>query len=101
MAKWADYCISAVRYDDNETFIKKVEVMEDKGDTLGVKEIKTREWVIDKIEEGYSFVTTKKNDDGKWTKGEDVHIIKVNGKKYIRTDKNDTESDNLGNLPKF
>jgi hypothetical protein len=99
--KWADYCINAVRYDKDETFIEKVTVKEDEGDSLGPEEIKKREWVVDKIEDGYTFVTTKKNNDGKWIKGEDVHVVKIKGKKYIRTDKNNTESDNLGNLPNF
>ena len=34
-------------------------------------------------------------------KGEDVHIVKVDDEKFIRTDKNETKKDNLGNLPEF
>lgn len=44
----------------------------------------------------------KKNEDGtKWEKGEKVNVISRNGKQYLRTDKNEIEEDNLGNLPEY
>ncbi|MBD3375764.1 DUF3892 domain-containing protein [candidate division KSB1 bacterium] len=101
MAKWADYCISAVRYDEDETHIDKVKVHEDKEDSIGSASEWTRSSVASKIDSGNTFVTITKNSDDKWNKGEDVHIIKVNEKKYIRTDANKKESDNLGDLPTF
>ncbi|GAI66234.1 unnamed protein product, partial [marine sediment metagenome] len=48
-----------------------------------------------------SFVTIFKSEDGEWKRGEDVHIIEVKGKKYIRTDKNEIDEDNLGELPEL
>lgn len=100
MAKWADYCISAVKYSDDQTHIEKVRVHEDKGDKLGGGIIWSRTQVITKIENSYSFVTVYK-DNGKWKKGETVHIVEVDDEKYIRTDKNKTKNDNLGSLPEI
>ncbi|MEM6843216.1 MAG: DUF3892 domain-containing protein [Bacteroidota bacterium] len=47
------------------------------------------------------IVGLPKGGDNKWRKGEDVHIVEVNGEQYIRTDSNSKESDNLENLPEF
>jgi len=101
MTKWADYCISAVRYNEDETHIVKVKVHLDNSDTIGSSSEWTREKVVSAIEGGTTFVTIFKGNDGKWEKGQDVHVVKVNGKKYIRTDKNSRAADNLENLPEF
>jgi len=101
MVKWADYCISAVRYNEDETHIVKVKVHTDEGDTIGNVSEWERESVVSAIERGNTFITIFKNTEGKWGKGQEVHTIKVNGKKFIRTDKNTTASDNLENLPQF
>jgi hypothetical protein len=101
MAKWADYGISHVRYDDERTHIVKVRVREDKGDKLGPAEEWARKEVVSAIESGTTFVTIVKVSDGEMKKGQDVHIITVKGAKYIRTDQNAEASDNLENLPEF
>ena len=101
MAKWADYCISKVKYDADEKFIEKVEVREDKGDSIGSPSIWKRSDVVSKIEAKKTFVTILKTSEGKWKRGQDVHVLKINNVKYIRTDKNEKESDNLENLPEF
>jgi len=101
MAKWADYCISEVSYNVEHTHIVKVKVCEDLDDTLGNTAEWTRFEVVSSIGQGNSFVTIYKNSDGKYNKGEDVQIVTVNGTKYIRTDANSKEADNLGKLPEF
>jgi molybdopterin biosynthesis enzyme len=101
MDKWADYGISAVRYNAEQTHILRVKVHEDKGDTIGIAVEQTRSEVVSAIERGESFVTILRGADNKWEKGQDVHIITVNGVKYIRTDQNRRASDNLENLPEF
>jgi len=100
MTKWADYGISHVRYNDNGTHIEKVKVREDLGDKFGPSEEMVRKEVVSEIESDTTFVTITKN-NGEWNKGEDVHIVKVQGTKYIRTDRNARASDNLGDLPRF
>jgi hypothetical protein len=101
MAKWADYCISAVRYNPERTHIVKVKVHINSGDTIGTATEWTRSEVVAAIGAGKTFVTMTCTTDGKWNKGEDVRIIIVYGVKYIRTDANSKASDNLGNLPEF
>lgn len=102
MVKWADYGISAVSYNNKKkTHIEKVKVHEDNGDTIGASSEWSRTKVVSTIEKGKTFVTIFKTAEGKWNKGEDVRIVKVKGTKYIRTDSNKTESDNLRNLPEF
>jgi len=100
MVKWADYCISAVRYNSNGTHIEKVQVHEDQDSSIGSPQTWTRSQVIDALDKRYTFVTITKNGNT-WNKGADVHKVIVNNKKYIRTDKNQSASDNLGKLPRF
>ena len=101
MTKWADYCISAVRYNAEHTHIVKVKVHADMGDNLGNATEWTRTEVVSAIENKKTFVTITPSTDGKWKKGEDVRIITVGGVKYLRTDANSKASDNLGNLPEL
>jgi hypothetical protein len=101
LAKWADYCISAVRYNPEHAHIVKVRVCPDLVDKLGNFSEMARSDVVNAIERGNSFVTIYASADGKWKKGEDVRIIIVSGVKYLRTDANSKAADNLGNLPEF
>jgi len=101
MDKWADYGISRVRYNKERTHIEKVEVWEDKGDSLSGPEVWSRLQVVSTIDEGKTFVTVPRTGEGKWRKGEDVRVITIRGSKYIRTDRNETAKDNLGNLEEF
>jgi len=45
----------------------------------------------------------KEGRDGEniWIKKAEIHIIKVGGGNFIRTDRNKIKSDNLGELPEF
>jgi hypothetical protein len=101
MEKWADYCISKVKYNQEHTHIVKVFVHEDKGDSIGGGGEWLRSQVISSLDAGKTFITITKSADNKWTKGQEVHIITVGGVKYIRTDKNQKAADNLENLPEF
>ena len=101
MAKWADLLISAVRYNADKTRIEGVRVRKDLGDKIGPANESTRAAVVKNIKNGVSYMTILKGKDGKWNKGQEVHIIKVKNEEFIRTDKNAVASDNLGNLPEF
>ena len=101
MDKWADYGISAVRYDKDRKHIEKVRVHKDNGDSIGQPSEKTRTSVVSSIESGTTYVTILKSMDKKWEKGEDVHIVTVKKKNYLRTDANEIEEDNLDELPEF
>ena len=101
MTKWADFGISAVRYSSDEAYIDKVKVHEDKDTEMGAGIEKTRKQVIAGMKLGQTYVTILKGDDGKWRRGQDVHIIEIDGEEFIRTDANKKKSDNLENLPQF
>lgn len=101
MEKWADYGISAVRYDQNNQYIDKVKVHLDNGDKFGQGEAWSRKDVISKINDSKTFITIIKDSDGKWKKGQDVHVITVDGEQFLRTDVNKRKSDNLENLLTF
>ncbi len=101
MAKWADFGISAVRYNEERTHIEKVLIHEDKGETIGSGATKTRGLVVKEIKDGKTYTTILKTDKGEWRKGQDVHIIEVDNEEYLRTDANETGTDNLENLPEF
>lgn len=101
MSKWADYGISAVRYNSDHTHITNVRLHPDNGETIGTSTDRTRQSVIDNIKKGTTFITIIKNAEGKWTKGQSVYVIEVDGVEYIKTVDNDSECDNLENLPEF
>ncbi len=100
MALKVDYLISAVCYQetDNSKFITSARVHDyANGKVYGHTEW-SRERIVSSIEDGKVFYTTHLKDN-KWVWGEEVHVIEVKGKKYIRTDPNPKEEDNLGKLP--
>jgi hypothetical protein len=98
--KWADYLISAVRYNDAETHIEKVKVRKDEGESVGQPSEWTRKKVIESLEAGYTFVTIFLK-DGTWKKGAKVGIVEIGDEKFIRTDSDATKEDNLEDLPRF
>lgn len=101
MDKWADYCISNVRYDSPITHIEQVKVRQDLGDSLGVPSTWDKDDVLDTLRNNESFCTITDGSNNKWEKGAKVEIITINGTDYIKTVKDSTEKDNLGKLPTF
>lgn len=102
MAKWADFEISKVRYDSAESHIVAVMCHEDSGgDSIATGVETTRATIVSRIGSGKTVVTTRLNSEGKYMRGEDVRVVVIDGEKYIRTDANNTKSDNLGTLPRF
>lgn len=101
MSKWADYGISAVRYNAAHTHIDRVRAHPDNGETIGAAAEYERATIVKAIKDGVTFVTIIPRDPGKWQKGQPVYIIKVNGVEYIKTVDNGLERDNLENLPEF
>ncbi|MEQ8787459.1 MAG: DUF3892 domain-containing protein [Pirellulaceae bacterium] len=59
-----------------------------------------RETIVSMYEAG-NPIKTAVLDNGGLVEGEDVHVVEVNGVKYIRTDRNETAKDNLDSLPRF
>ena len=101
MEKWADYLISAIQYDPEHSHIKKVRIHEDMGDKGGHTSESSRREVIANIKSKKTYITVYRGQGNKWEKGEAVRIIVVDGTEYIRTDRNQKRSDNLGDIPEF
>ena len=99
--RWADYLISAVRYNAAETHIQVVQVHADLGATIGQAQQMTRSDVVTLLHGGSSVATIVKAQDGKWLYGAEVAIVRLGGQEYIRTDADSTRQDNLGSLPRF
>lgn len=99
--KWANYLISAVRYNAAGTHIDKAQVRQGEGDSVGSPSTVERTTVVSRLEAGYTFVTIVKGANDRWQRGAKVRVVSVRGRKYIRTDADATEKDNLGALPKF
>ncbi len=103
--QWADYYISEVRYNTDESFITHLHVHRT-CDFFGIRDLGevTREQVVASLEAKNTFVTVftdLNSQSNRFTRGENVGIITVNEIKYIRTDNNETACDNLENLPRF
>ena len=97
----ADFCITAVRYNQDRSHIEFVLVREEMTITnqLGTHRAVPRAFVADLIRLGKAtFQTRLKTSEGKWRLGAQVHLIED---VYLTTDKNSTERDNLENLPEF
>jgi len=94
----ADYGITGVKYNSIGKYIEWVEVGKFTGGSLGMRENWLRTKVISEFENGKTFITVLKHGD-RLKKGAEVAIVVVNGKKYIRTDNENTASDNLQDIP--
>src|SRR5687767_3062204 len=105
MAKWAEFCIHARR--PREGAIKMLKArMDDGGERMPLTSREfTRDEILSMIERKAATFTTMTRDPAngqRWFQGEPVRIYTTKtGKKYLRTDANEVEEDNLGNLPEF
>ena len=61
MAKWADYLISAVQYNQGETHIDYVKEHIDKGDSVAAATVSARSTVVSRIKTGTTYVTVTMN----------------------------------------
>lgn len=64
--KWADYCISKLSLTDQRR-IDSVYVYEDDGSNLNVIGIQTRSWMVQQVNNGKTFCSIKKDDNGLWS----------------------------------
>ena len=102
MKKWANYLISAVRYEKelSKNIITHCKVHHDYGDTIGEGTTWTKEEVLEALNSGNTFLTIHKSENGKWKKGNRFNIIKVE-KIYLRTDSENIAEDYVMDLTEF
>lgn len=93
MGNWADYLISAVKYDSNR-HILQVKQHKDTGGAIGEGEVIDRDTLVENLTNGLKY-TTIFSSDSKWRKGDEVKMLKSQGKISVRTDTNKVGMDNL------
>jgi len=97
MAKWADYLISQVLYDQNH-IITKVKQHRDIGNKISSGEIVDRDAIANNLGHGVKYMTVY-GDLGKMRMGKNVRYFRAYEDHYIRIDDNKVMTDNLGELP--
>jgi len=97
MAKWADYLISQVLYDQNH-IITKVKQHRDIGNKISSGEIVDRDAIANNLGHGVKYMTVY-GDLGKIRMGKNVRYFRAYEGHYIRIDDNEVMTDNLGELP--
>jgi hypothetical protein len=100
-SKWADYVITAVRFNIAGTHIEEVRTSEHTGTELINEAIKRRNSVVSQIENGSAYCTATKRSDGKYYYGAEVKVVTIDGEKFIKTKSDGSKLDNLDNLPTF
>jgi len=102
MQKWADFLISAVRYEElsNRFQITHFKVHSDEGIKVSGGVTWTREEVIAAMSVGKTFITIFKDTKGDWQKGREVFLKRENGA-YIITDDNKEVTDVLKDVQEF
>ncbi len=101
MAKWADYLISAVRFNQAHTHINVVRVHEDRDTSTGPAQDISRQDVIKYLKQGRTFCTVFTGSDGNLKQGQFVEIVTIDGVEFIKTLADRIKADNLDNLPEF
>ena len=99
MAKWADYLISQVSYDQDH-IITKVMQHRDIGNKISGGEIVDRNVIATNLGHGAKYMTVF-GDLGKIRVGKNVRYYRAYEDHYIRIDDNKVTSDNLGQIPQI
>jgi hypothetical protein len=61
----------------------------------------SRRTIIQSIENGDRWFTCLQTDQGAWQKELEIHVVEVDGEKFIRVDQEKIKADKLGELPGF
>lgn len=101
MDKWADYCITGVKYHPRRTAINEVLVWDDMGPNLANARYVPRQAVVDALDGGATCVTAFVGTDGKYYRGQDVRVLNTTHGRFIRTDRDHILTDNLNRLPEY
>ena len=99
MEKWADYLVSAVRYEDEfgPGKILYLKIHQYNGGEIGSGTTWSREEVIRAMQEGKTFITIYKNGTAKWIKGGRISLIKLQ-LGYALIDMDNSGRDLIANL---
>lgn len=95
-----DYIILRVRKNERYKTIERVRGRTTKKRAISAPFTYEKDKVVKMIESGKDFFTGKERGT-ELIKKEKIHVLPINGEKFIRTDRNETPEDNLGELPEF
>ncbi|NLF88579.1 hypothetical protein GX563_07130 [Candidatus Bathyarchaeota archaeon] len=101
MQKWADYLISAVKTVTGSSTVEALEVHSDFGSMVCETAVVKRDDVIANLRRGVTYSTVFKTAMGKWRKGDDVHLVTINGKDYLRTNNELVPRDQFDEVPEL
>ena len=101
MSKWANYGISAVKYDSRHSLVEKVVAQLDLETIFGTPTEFTRGEIVAAVKANYSFITIFTRADGKWKKGRLLRLANINGQEYLKTADSPDPADTLDNLPEI
>ena len=102
MNKWADYLISAVRYEpgSNNRIITYFKVHEDIGNSIGESRTWTKDELLDALIQGKTFITVRKDENSNWIRGEEVALSSFK-EIFVRSDFRNVPGDHLNNVSEF
>lgn len=96
-----DYGITHVRMNLLRTRIEWVRALPRNGEQFGSAVSFTKQEVINRMDGNFTFCTLTSNGYGGWKYGARVRKFRTVNGTFLRTDANNTEKDNLDNLPEF
>ena len=102
LVKWADYLISAVRYESGseKRIISYLKVHKDNINFVGEGRTWSKEELLEALKEGNSLATIRKDSKGRWFKNNNVAISSFY-ETSISSDYNNIPGDYLENVPEF
>lgn len=100
MQKWADYLVSAVRFNVHGTHIESIRCHEDHGEMFGDAKVFSRETVVKAVQNGKTFATIARQQDGKYRYGAPLQTVTLSYV-YLKTKSDNIIQDNLDELPVF
>jgi hypothetical protein len=100
--KWADYLISAVRYEpaSSKKIISYVKVHIDNGEDIGESKTWSKIELLEALNHGKTFITILKNGNGKWLKGEQITVSSFK-EVFVRSDFRNLPGDYLDRVTEF
>lgn len=99
--KWADFCISEVRYDKAHKQITAARVHADNGQRITESIQMPRATILSNISRGYSYITITAGPDGKWDKGQPVAVVTIDRVPYFKSVENQNACDTFEGVPEY
>jgi len=102
MDKWADYFLSAVKTISDQKYIDSIECHSDFGCLVCENIVLSRTELVINMKKGYTYAKVFRTAIGKWHKGQELHLINVDGEDFLGTYlKNNVASDNFDDVAEF